>query len=98
MKSVKQIPITHPKHGFLDTQLEECNKALSLVSHMISLFSAEDAFNGVSWKVPIPVRSSNMKSWQTIVYELSSMEDYEEACSKYEESCQIVRGGEWLSK
>ena len=90
MKSIKQVPITHPTHEFLDAQLEECNRALSLVSHMI-LLSGENAFSGVSWKVPIPVRSHNLKSWQTIVYEISSIEDYEEAGDKYEESCQIVR-------
>lgn len=90
MKSIRQIPITHPTSEFLDAQLEECNKAFSLVSHMINL-SQGRTFDYGTWKVPIPVRSSNMKSWQTIVYEISSIEDYEEAGDKYEESCQIVR-------
>ena len=90
MKSIKQIPITHSTHEFLDAQLEESNKVLSMISRLNDLWDGR-GFKYGTWTVPIPIRSSNMKSWQTIVYELSSIEDYEEACSKYEESCQIVR-------
>lgn len=90
MKSIKQIPITHPTHDFLDAQLEECNKVLSMISRMNDLWDGR-GFKYGTWKVPIPIRSDNLKSWQTIVYELSSIEDYEEACGKYEESCKIVR-------
>ena len=93
MKSIRQIPITHPTHEFLDAQLEESNKVLSMISRMNDLWDGR-GFDYGTWKVPIPVCSSNMKSWQTIVYEISSFKDYEEARGKYEESCQIVRSGE----
>lgn len=90
MKSIKAIPISHPTHEFLDAQLEESNKVLSMISRMNELWQGR-GFDYGTWKVPIPVCSSNMKSWQTIVYELSSIEDYKEACLKYEESCQKIR-------
>ena len=92
MKSIKQIPITHPTYEFLDAQLEESNKVLLMISHINELWQGR-GFNYGTWKVPIPICSSNMKSWQTIVYEISSIEDYEEACGKYEESRRIVRSG-----
>ena len=93
MNSIKQEPIAHPTRGFLEIQLEECNKVLSMISRLNDLWRGR-GFDFGTWTVPIPVCSSNMKSWQIITYELSSIEDYEEACDKYEESCQIVRSGE----
>ena len=91
MKSVKAVPISHPTSPFLDAQLEETHRELVKIS--------QDICNH-DWgkkpetprKVGIQIQSHTTKSWQTVIFELRTVDDYNIFGDLYEAQCMKIRG------
>ncbi len=94
MKSIKQVPITHPTKPFLDAQLEEVKKEMQKIDFCIRMLNWGNPGDSLVFKVPLPVPNHMDSAWQTIVYEIATKSDYDEFVKKYEEICRKVRGGE----
>ena len=92
MKSVKAIPITRPTHAFLDAQLEETHKALVKISQDICNHDWGVFKVGDPRRVGIPIQSHTTLGWQTVVFELRTIDDYNDFGDLYEAQCMKIRG------
>lgn len=90
MKSIKQVPISHPTWQMLKSKIDgETHDALCRISYCIDLIGPEITFKD-PMLVSIPIPNSKGNGWQMITYEISSIKDYYSICEKQEEIIQKV--------
>lgn len=91
MKSLKQIPITHPTPAFLDAQLEETRDRLQRLKFCVDMLNWGREKKPFPWKVPMPVPSHLDTAWQTVVYLVETLDDYKKITDLYESTNKKIK-------
>ncbi len=90
MKSIKQIPISHPTWQMIQSKLDETHDDLCRVSFCINMLGWGKESNTNPMKISIPVSTRLDTSWQMITYEVFTVNDYKTLADKYDELRQKV--------